>query len=112
MSFWPLFYLKTCFILLFYLSWPTICFSLGQPHFLHFISIADVHFDPFIACYKEKTLPCPLMQQLQHAPSSAWENILEKYDITFSQYGLDTSWPLLISALNEAKKISDNKKID
>ncbi len=68
----------------------------------HFLNLTDIHFDPFVSC--ENKTPCPLIQQLQHAPSEQWEMILASNDKSSPRYRQDTNNPLLISALTTAKK--------
>lgn len=68
---------------------------------VRFLTLADIHFDPFVACHQR--VPCPLIQKLQKASVSEWPQILRAYDNTQAQYKEDTSYPLLASALEAAK---------
>lgn len=67
-----------------------------------FLAFADIHFDPFIACKKIATRPCPLAKKLQAAPVSEWKQILSS-DAVALAYRQDTTSVLLQSALSEAK---------
>ncbi len=71
----------------------------------HFISIADIHFDPFIACYNVAAKPCPLIQQLRETPTNKWAAIFSENEKLPSQYRQDTNYPLLASALAASKKM-------
>ncbi|TAK73596.1 MAG: hypothetical protein EPO11_08190 [Gammaproteobacteria bacterium] len=84
------------------LCWMMVSVAYADEAALHFLTLADIHFDPFIACHN--TVPCPLIKQLQHAPASAWPALLAKYDIDPPQYKQDSNYPLLISALSAAKQ--------
>jgi sphingomyelin phosphodiesterase acid-like 3 len=64
----------------------------------NFMTVADIHFDPFTAC--AKTMPCPLIEELQNAPVSEWKTILEKADTAPPQYRQDSTYVLLNSTLN------------
>jgi sphingomyelin phosphodiesterase acid-like 3 len=63
-----------------------------------FVTAADFHFDPFTACANQS--PCPLIQQLETAPSSQWPQILAATDTQAPQYKQDTNYVLLASALD------------
>src|SRR3990167_2330784 len=74
---------------------------------LRFISISDIHFDPFITCYREKTgKPCPLIGKLQRAPIEEWAELFMQYDTDPPYYKLNTNYPLLNFALTVAKNIA------
>lgn len=70
-----------------------------------FISIADIHFDPFTTCMKDVT-PCPLIEKLQQAPVEQWEMLLATYDVKLPQYKQDTNYPLLKLDMTELQKIA------
>lgn len=77
----------------------------------YFLTMSDIHFDPFIACYGPKKRPCPLIQELRKAPASAWSAILSKTDKASPQYRQDTNYTLLTSGLAAAKKAAAEKEV-
>jgi len=72
-----------------------------------FISLADIHFDPFAAC-KRAPRPCAMLQKLRAADYKSWNVILASNGMPMSSYGEDTNYPLLQSTLMELKKINTN----
>jgi sphingomyelin phosphodiesterase acid-like 3 len=61
-----------------------------------FLMMSDLHFDPFAD-------PALVPALIQH-PVEDWEGILNSSRATaFAPYGKDSNWPLLLSALREAK---------
>lgn len=68
---------------------------------INFLTLADIHFDPFVSCAAKKS--CPLIQKLRQASSNDWPQIFTGYDHALSGYRNDTNYPLLISALAAAK---------
>jgi sphingomyelin phosphodiesterase acid-like 3 len=71
-----------------------------------FISIADIHFDPFIDCEK-KSGHCEILKKLRAAHHDNWESIFEKYsEHHVSQTGQDTNYFLLKSTLEALKKLA------
>lgn len=65
-----------------------------------FLSLTDIHFTPFASCNQT---PCALIQNLAKSTPDEWEALLAKYDVA-AKYGQDTTYPLLKSSLDEAKK--------
>jgi sphingomyelin phosphodiesterase acid-like 3 len=63
-----------------------------------FVAAADIHFDPFLTCANQS--PCPLIQQLEAAPSSQWPAILATTDTAAPQYKQDTNYVLLASSID------------
>lgn len=74
---------------------------------LQFITIADIHFDPFQSCYQEKMRPCPLVQTLRQLPVEQWSGLLAKYDNTIPYYRFNTNYFLLRSSLQMADQVSE-----
>ncbi|MDP3559105.1 MAG: metallophosphoesterase [Legionellaceae bacterium] len=74
----------------------------ATPHTEHFLSTTDIHFDPFLSC--QNLRPCPLIENLRHAPSNQWKAILEQQDTNAPIYKKDTNFMLLESALSAFKK--------
>lgn len=73
---------------------------------INFLSLADIHFDPFISCHHN--VPCPVIQKLKNANAKEWSTILSEYDKNAPRYRQDTNYPLLVSTLTAAKKIADD----
>ncbi|OGT44668.1 MAG: hypothetical protein A3F42_01645 [Gammaproteobacteria bacterium RIFCSPHIGHO2_12_FULL_37_34] len=76
---------------------------------IRFITIADIHFDPFLACYQEKIKPCPLIERLRRLPVWQWSPILKQYDRIPPAYRFNTNYPLFASFLVAAKQIAEQK---
>jgi len=81
--------------------------AFSQPLFasekeFNFLTLADIHYDPFVACHQ--TVPCPLIQKLQRADVDQWHAILSQYDNDAPQYHIDTNSVLLFSSLVAAKQ--------
>lgn len=74
---------------------------------IRFLTLADIHFDPFIYCQEER--PCSLIDRLRQAPVSEWPKILSKYKAKPPQYKNDTNYQLLKSSLAAAKKAAEEK---
>jgi len=70
-----------------------------------FLTLADIHFDPFISCKNQ--VPCPLILELQQAPVSKWHAILSAHEVSMSQFRQDTNDVLLSSALAAAKQAAE-----
>ncbi len=61
-----------------------------------FLLMSDLHFDPFAD-------PALVPALIQH-PVEDWEGILDSSKVTaIAPYGKDSNWPLLLSALRQAK---------
>src|SRR5665213_2112817 len=55
-----------------------------------FITVADIHFNPFASC---RTKPCALALSLQQAPVSQWQTLFEKdASKELSDYDYDTNY--------------------
>jgi len=76
----------------------------------HFLTVADIHFTPFMTCRDKH--PCPLIKQLQAVSVEKWPAILEKEEAGMPHYRQDTNFSLLVSALQTAKNAAktDNAK--
>ena len=70
----------------------------------YFLSLADIHFDPFYSCH---AIPCPLILQLQKAPASHWDALFAKFDTEPPRYKSDSNYQLLKSALNASKEAGE-----
>lgn len=64
-----------------------------------FVSVTDIHFNPFYSCHKNKR--CPLISKLAVAPAIEWPKILGQYDTQPPQYKEDTNYTLLKSTLQQ-----------
>lgn len=65
-----------------------------------FLTLSDIHFDPFLSCLKKA--PCPLITKLKKAPASEWPALLAEYDHIKPAYRQDTGYLLLKSTLAAA----------
>jgi sphingomyelin phosphodiesterase acid-like 3 len=75
----------------------------------NFLSLSDIHFDPFIIC--DKALPsCALIDKLQASPANTWQAILTAADKAPAQYKQDSNYPLLASTLQALHAVADTKK--
>lgn len=74
-----------------------------------FITIADIHFNPFSGCEQLPT-PCPLLAELQTSEISSWDSIFKKY-ISHMQtrYHQDTDYSLLQSFITELTKLTQQQ---
>jgi sphingomyelin phosphodiesterase acid-like 3 len=79
--------------------------TLQTKHAEKFLSVADVHFNPFATCSPSIT-PCPLIVKLQAAPAQDWKTLFETYDNTKNTYyGSDSNYVLLKSTLKEVSLV-------
>src|SRR5436305_1981691 len=62
-----------------------------------FLAISDLHFDPYA--------DPAIVRHLLEAPVEEWPAIFGVSSAAFSQYGRDTNYRLLISALDAAKDL-------
>ena len=75
-----------------------------------FISISDIHFDPFIGC-NQLPHPCPIISALQASDTQKWDAIFEKYSAVMkTRYYSDTDYALLKSGFAELKKLNTQEK--
>jgi sphingomyelin phosphodiesterase acid-like 3 len=83
-----------------------VCFFISSgllanttPTYQKFISVSDIHFDPFLTC-DGKPKPCQLINDLRTANYQDWQKIFEEEGSkTLSKVGQDTNYPLLASAM-------------
>jgi hypothetical protein len=62
-----------------------------------FLIVTDIHFDP--------SADPSLVDRLIAADVDAWPGIFESGQQAFAQYGSDANYPLMMSALDEARKL-------
>lgn len=78
----------------------------GNAELPAFISIADIHFDPFFGC----TLPnksCIILKKLQNSNYKEWGAIFDSgNEQAFSTVSQDTNYPLFRSTLHELADIA------
>lgn len=96
-----------CCLLLMVISVSTFADDIKKSKQFTFLTLADLHFDPFIACHSVKSSPCPLIVKLRELPVTAWSKILMESDISLQLYRQDSTYSLIASALQEAKKAGD-----
>jgi sphingomyelin phosphodiesterase acid-like 3 len=76
-----------------------------------FLTISDVHFDPFASCRVMAISPCPVLAELKKAPWQEWHTIFEKFDSKYStKFGNDTNYSLLKSSIEELKNLNSQIK--
>lgn len=69
------------------------------------ITMADIHFNPFIGCDQLKT-PCPILNELQTSDPASWDQIFQKYRAQIkSRYYKDTNAFLLKSTFHELNSL-------
>lgn len=93
-------------LLLLFLGLLSFCqLSMASSYFAseHFISIADLHFNPYAVCRQK--IPCPLLEELRVAPARQWDSLFAKYQETPSTYHQDTNYALLASTLTELQQV-------
>ena len=90
---------KIVFVFLFLVS--SLVFAAKNP--TQFMSLTDIHFDPFTTCTKEIT-PCPIIEKLQNSSVDQWDTILTTNDTLPPKYKQDTNYTLLKSALLQCQK--------
>ena len=107
------FLLRQCIIFLILAAFSGASFAFKDPskESLRFITLADIHFDPFSACRNANMAPCTAIKALQKADVSEWSEILARYDTEVQQYRFDTNYSLLTSTLNAAKQMADKKNV-
>lgn len=86
-------------LLIIILSMPAFAGSDTAPRF--FMTLADIHFDPFVACGWRT---CPLIQRLKEAEPAQWPAILQTNDKKLSGCGEDSNYLLLHTMLAAAKE--------
>ncbi|MBA3660987.1 MAG: metallophosphoesterase [Gammaproteobacteria bacterium] len=72
---------------------------------LHFLTMTDLHFDPFTSCGKQ--IPCPLIQKMQATPAQQWATLLTALDKNPPRYLADSNFNLLHSTFIEASKVAE-----
>ena len=95
-------FLRVILILCFMMIYSACAVS-SEEQPVHFLSLTDIHFNPFDSC---TATPCPLIEALRQTPLSQWDDLLAKNQIKLAGYGADTNYPLLKSALTDASKRS------
>ncbi|OGT38026.1 MAG: hypothetical protein A3F11_03395 [Gammaproteobacteria bacterium RIFCSPHIGHO2_12_FULL_37_14] len=100
----------TILLLLFFVEVSSYAATLTVNRQAAFLSVADIHFDPFLSCSKDEK-PCPLIEALRRAPTSQWQDIFDQYNRLRSQYYHDTHHLLLKSTLQEMKDIANKADI-
>ena len=88
------------FIIIFFMSLSSIAATNS------FISIADIHFNPFDTCVP-KQLPCPIIKRLMQTNARQWQIIFEHYGSKkISHQPIDTNDALLHSSLMEISAVA------
>lgn len=98
-------YFQLCIIYFFLIILIQSAYASDQ----NILSIADIHFDPFTSCGKQK--PCILVRKLQSSPVSQWEAIFLALDHDPPAYGKDTNFALLALTLKQIDALAQSKPI-
>lgn len=85
---------------------PDFCLAAN----VRFLSLADIHFDPFIACHADNSSPCPLIEKLQQAPVSKWADIFAANDSTHPEHRQDSNITLFKSSLTAAREAAEQEQ--
>ncbi len=99
----------TAIVSIFFAATVSAIQTTSLSHDMQILSIADIHFDPFLSCHEQT--PCPLIQSLRAAPASAWPSILSKHDQSHPEYHQDSDYALLVSALAAAKQAAERNQV-
>lgn len=78
---------------------------------IKFLTLSDIHFDPFVSCDHVNIKICPLILQLREQPVAKWQTLLARYDSKVPTYRENTSYKLLISSLHEAGQIAKQQQV-
>ncbi len=94
-----------CTLIVVCLSWLPMAHAAAtsDAQSFYFLSLSDIHFDPFTACVgwrKGKT--CSVVDKLRAAPASEWRRILSTQDTVQPAFNRDTGYVLLQNSLREA----------
>jgi sphingomyelin phosphodiesterase acid-like 3 len=77
--------------------------ELPSPSVEKFITVADIHFDPFFAC-KKLPKPCSVITKLRAANSQQWDTILASGTDKPAGFAEDTNYSLWQLTVTELKK--------
>lgn len=69
-----------------------------------FLSVADIHLDPFAGCPAAGT-SCPLLKALEAAEPGQWKKIFSHYGSGPIQAGKDSNFPLFESTLSRLRTL-------
>lgn len=102
------------FLVIIFIFSPFITFADQKTpeHEHYFLTVADIHFDPFISCEKAPR-PCPLLDSLEKANYKEWDSIFEKSgNQQLSEIYQDTNYALLKSTLDQLKYVYEQNHPD
>ena len=90
--------------------------NVNTPLNADFLSLSDIHFNPFDYCTRKNAdiQKCEkIVKDLVSSDVKNWNAIFQKHysnDLTFSEFGQDTNYPLFQSLLNQLKENTQVKK--
>ncbi len=90
------------FIVLINLFVAASALAAEQEKSARFISVSDIHFNPFYTCETTKNT-CPIIDILQNTPSSKWKTVFLNNDKKDPAYEQDNGYVLFASTLNQLK---------
>ncbi len=102
-------FFRKLFFRYFSLLFLLVSFNVFAAQTQSFLTLADIHFDPFLSCHSQ---PCPVIETLRHLPATEWQSVLQTAQQGFKQqYWQDTSYPLLHASLDNAKQIAEKEHV-
>lgn len=79
----------------------------------YFLSLSDIHFDPFSACYSwKRSKACPVIDKLRAVPAIEWQSVLSAQDTVQPTFNRDTGYVLLQRSLQEAALTASQRHPD
>lgn len=76
-----------------------------------FLTLADIHFDPFIHCQYQDKNHCELINLLEKTPEKKWPMLFNNINESPSTIGRDTNFILFKKILTKAKEKSDANQV-
>ncbi|MDX1900891.1 MAG: hypothetical protein SFW66_02675 [Gammaproteobacteria bacterium] len=74
-----------------------------------FLSIADIHFDPFASCHFS-IRACKLLTQLRAADPDQWQKIFEQQSVPPQTFGKDSNYRLFKTMLSKLATFNQNDR--
>jgi hypothetical protein len=92
--------------LVFLCCFSAAVFADGAKKQFKFLSVADIHFDPFSSC-NTSSKSCSIVDQLNKTPSTGWLAVFEEYRDQAGEAGYhDTNFPTFKAILKQMKSVS------
>jgi len=85
-------------------------FAASIPPIEQFISISDLHFNPFSSCKTASLSSCPIVDKLRVANYQDWDDILiQDGEDQLAKVGEETNYPLFASTLETLQQLEQEK---